>query len=270
VLAAIEQGICSMAFTSHAPVPFQSSWNMDPQALPGYLGEIEALRQKYSGILDIYKSLEIDFIPGVVGPDSEIIRSAQLDFTLGSVHYLPLPGIPGYIEIDGPHNKFHALLRAAFYGDIQKVVETVFEHTRTMIRDACPDVIGHLDKIIIQNLATNLWDPSAGWYKKAVVHTLEEIRDSRAIVEVNTRGMYKKGTAEPYPAVWILEHIRDMNIPICLNSDAHHPGEITRGFSAAAELLLTMGFRTLKVLSHGAWKDVPFDQTGLDISLIKD
>jgi histidinol-phosphatase (PHP family) len=110
-----------------------------------------------------------------------------------------------------------------------------------------------------------LWDEEANWYQNEVLQTLEEIRHQRAIIEVNTRGIYKKLSNEPYPSIWILEHIREMQIPIQLNSDAHVPSEITRNFSEVAALLKNIGFRHLKVLVDGNWYLADFDINGLKL-----
>ena len=69
--------------------------------------------------------------------------------------------------------------------------------------------------------------------------------------------MYKKGLKEPYPGKWILEKIRDLKIPVMLNSDAHHPSEIVRGYPEALELLLAIGFQDLMVYRGGELVAVP-------------
>ena len=109
------------------------------------------------------------------------------------------------------------------------------------------------------------WDESASWYKEEVLKTLEEIRSANAMVEVNTRGMYKKISVEPYPSVWILKEIHAMGIPVCLNSDAHHPREITGSFEEAAVILKKIGFKTLRVLWNKEWQDMAFNEKGVYI-----
>ena len=81
------------------------------------------------------------------------------------------------------------------------------------------------------------------------------------MMEVNTRGHYKKGL-DLYPSLFILEAMQALQIPIVLNSDSHHPDEITAGFSLAAERLLSAGYKTVKVLRLGIWEDVGLTASG--------
>src|SRR5688572_6616337 len=80
VTAAREKNIISLGFSSHAPVPFDCKWCMPKARLDGYLEEIEGLKKSNRDI-EIYKGLEIDFIPGVVSPND---FDQLLDFTIGS------------------------------------------------------------------------------------------------------------------------------------------------------------------------------------------
>jgi histidinol-phosphatase (PHP family) len=82
-------------------------------------------------------------------------------------------------------------------------------------------------------------------------------------VEVNTRGVYKKKTPFPYPSPFILKHLLDMNVPIMLNSDAHHPREITNHFSETAEMLSQIGFRELQIVTKDGLQARPFDKNGI-------
>ena len=61
----------------------------------------------------------------------------------------------------------------------------------------------------------------------------------------------------------ILKQIKALNIPVIINSDSHHPTEITTQYAETAEKLLEMGFKILRVLINGQWQDLPFDRQGL-------
>src|SRR5258708_3033264 len=75
--------VMSLGFSSHAPLPFPCTWCMKPDALPGYLEDIEQLRKIFPA-QDIYKGLEVDFIPGVISTDEVKNR---LDYTIGTIHF---------------------------------------------------------------------------------------------------------------------------------------------------------------------------------------
>jgi histidinol-phosphatase (PHP family) len=62
VQQAKSMGMLSIGFSSHAPVSFPCVWCMKPENLDSYLRAIETL-QASSPELEIYKGLEVDFIP---------------------------------------------------------------------------------------------------------------------------------------------------------------------------------------------------------------
>jgi len=144
-------------------------------------------------------------------------------------------------------------------------VKDYYSRIRKMVRIACPDIIGHIDKIKIHNSVELFFDEEDKWYKNEVLQTLEEIKKAGATVEVNTRGMYKKLTSEPYPGKMILTELKKMNIPVCLNSDSHQPDDITAQFQNVAELLQIIGFKTVRILKNHQWEDVRFTRQGMDI-----
>ena len=67
VAQAIDLGMLSLGFSSHAPLPFASSWCMEKDKLSNYYSETGELAAKHTE-LSIYTGMEIDFIPGVISP----------------------------------------------------------------------------------------------------------------------------------------------------------------------------------------------------------
>jgi histidinol-phosphatase (PHP family) len=61
-----------------------------------------------------------------------------------------------------------------------------------MIAEECPDVVGHIDKIKIQDEEGRLFSQQALWYKQEMRQTLLLIADAGAIIEVNTRGFIRR------------------------------------------------------------------------------
>jgi len=261
--AAAAQGMLAYGFSSHIPMPFFCAWSMKMEKLAAYNAEIENLKKEYSGRLQVYRSLEIDYIPGVIGPESTFIKEAKLDYTVGSVHFIDRFQNGDHWEIDGSSKIFADGLQEIFGGDIRKAVTRYYELTRMMVREGCPDIIGHIDKIKMQNPDNKYFNEEEDWYKAEVLKTLDVIAGTKAIIEVNTRGIYKKKTTEPYPGKWMLGEILKRNIPVMINSDSHHPKEITAEFGGAAMLLKEVGFETVKAFYDNIWQDYKFDKNGL-------
>jgi histidinol-phosphatase (PHP family) len=259
IVAAQKNNVFSMGFSSHAPVPFDCRWTMKKENLPLYLEEVDHLKNTVKGI-EIYKSLEIDFIPGIVSPFD---YKDELDYLLGSIHFVDKfpDGRPW--EIDGPHTAFLEGLNTIFKGNFKDAMVRYLELTREMIFASAPAIIGHLDKMKIQNVDGKYFNESDTWYKDEMMKTIKLIEQAGLIVEVNTRGIYQKKSTTTYPGPLILELLRDKKIPIMINSDAHHPDDLVNQFTSTAALLIKLGFKTVSVMLDGQWKQLPFNQDGI-------
>ena len=251
VRSAISKNMISLGLSSHAPLPFPSTWCMKYEKLEGYLHEIKHLK-RITSPLQIYSGLEVDYIPGKISPDD---FKNQLDYTIGSIHFVESFSAGSGWEIDGPHHFFQQGYEQIFKKDIRAVVNRYFELTREMITKNCPNIIGHLDKIKIHNMYHPYFDESENWYREEVKKTIDTIQASGAIVEVNTRGLYQKKSLTPYPSPWILELICKQNIPITISSDAHHADDLVNQFQETAGLLLRVGFKKIRILLDGRWQD---------------
>jgi histidinol-phosphatase (PHP family) len=252
-------GFESIGFSSHAPVPFELTWAMKKEDVPKYLAEIESVKKDFPA-MEIYKGMEIDFIPDIVSPND---FKTQLDYTIGSIHFVDYfpDGRPW--EIDGSPVVFKNGLEMIFRNNFKEAVSRYFELTREMIDKACPDIVGHLDKIKIQNHEGQFFSESDAWYQHEVTETLNKIADAGVIVEINTRGLYQKKSHTPYPSPWVIELMRQRHIPITVNSDAHTPDDLVNQFAETASLLFTLGYRKISILRDGSWTPVNLTPNGI-------
>lgn len=253
---AVKSGVKYLGFSSHAPISGDCPWCLKAADLPDYLAEIESLRADFPQV-ELYKGLEIDYVPGSIAPKD---FADQLDYTVGSIHFVDAFKGKRW-EIDSTSDVFRTGLSEIFGNDIRKAVGRYYALTREMIRQSPPDILGHLDKIKM-NAEHIFFDETEPWYRDQIDETLNTIVTSGTIVEVNTRGLYKKKTATPYPSPWILERISDAGIPVMLNSDAHHPEDLTREFELTLSLLKDTGFKQLSVLCGGHWREIPIEAYG--------
>jgi histidinol-phosphatase (PHP family) len=251
--------LMSLGFSSHAPVPFPTTWCMKSERLTEYLDSIHKLKV-LNHDLDIYAGLEIDFVPDVTSPN--VFRS-KLDYTIGSIHFVEALPDGTRWEIDGPHASFLQGFEKIFHSNMKDTIVRYLELTREMILTACPTIIGHMDKIKIQNINGKFFSESDAWYQDEIKKTIDLIESSGAIVEVNTRGIYQKKSATTYPSPWILEILNEKNIPVTINSDAHHSSDIINEFPFAAAMLKKIGFKTISILHEGSWKAFSFDEHGI-------
>lgn len=247
---ALKLGFTQYGVSSHAPVPFPCTWTMQADRLQNYIEDVAAVKLLLKDKIEIYCGLEIDYIPEIIGP---VDYRHMLDFTIGSIHFVDQFEDGTEWEIDGSNTLFKKGLTEIFDNDAKKAIKRYFELTKEMIENDCPDIIGHLDKILIQNHKMDFVDPTENWYKKEIEDILDCIKKSGAFLEVNTRGIYKGYTTEPYPNFETLKLAYHKNIPIVMSSDCHHPREINLNFSNVKNELLNLGFKAIMNFVNENW-----------------
>jgi histidinol-phosphatase (PHP family) len=66
--------------------------------------------------------------------------------------------------------------------------------------------------------------------------------------------MARNNNKEQYPSTMILEMVKERNIPVMVNSDAHTADKITYKFNDMYRLVDDIGFDSLVYLTKGGWK----------------
>ncbi len=241
VQKAVDMGFEHIGFSSHAPVPFATGWNMTPGELDIYVEEIKGLREKYSHQIEILIGLEVDYIPGFQGPST--FKGKGLDYTIGSVHYLFIEG--KYRELDYNPEQFEFIAKNGFGGDIPAMITAYFSSVRGMLINDPPTILGHVDLVKKFNRQHKFFDENAHWYLLEVEKTAEVLSRTRTILEVNTAPVYRDLGDEPYPSTPLLKIFRKYNIPIVLNSDAHSPDCLAGAYPEGLQMIINCGYKTL-------------------------
>ena len=256
VMESIRQRFFSLGFSEHSPLPFENNFSIPEKDMGDYCLEIHGLREEFKNSLEIFCALEFDYIPGISKPFYVYMDEYRLDYSIGSVHLVANEENDKLWFIDGPKvETYDKGLYSIFNGNIMKAVESYFHQICMMIEEEKPDVIGHLDKIKMHN-QSRYFSEDEEWYRNLITKTLNLIADGGLIMEVNTRGIYKKRCDSLFPGIRVLAEALQKGIPITLTSDAHEPEEISSYFPEALQILYTMGFRKLKAFGKQGWYDV--------------
>jgi histidinol-phosphatase (PHP family) len=255
---AVKQGFESLGFSAHAPLPYDNPWSLKSIEIDKYKTEILRLKEKYADKINIFISLEADYIPEVSTPHSVFRNNIGLDYIIGGVHLVKRKGTEKLWFIDGSKvESYDEGVNDIFNGNIEEAVEAYFSQVTEMVQTQKPDIIAHFDKIKMHNKDRYFLESDA-WYKKLVNQSINVIEWSGCIVEVNTRGLYKKRSDFFYPSRHILELCYLKKIPITLSSDAHKPEELSLYFNEAVELLKDVGFIKIMVYTEDGWKSKYF------------
>jgi histidinol-phosphatase (PHP family) len=246
VKQAIELGYHTLGFSSHAPVPFENNFSLKEDKMEEYFSTIRALMEKYKSQINILLSLEIDFIPDITSDFADFIKAGNLDYTIGGVHLVRNKEVEKLWFIDGSKQEtYDDGVQKLFKGHIRNGVEAYYNQIIEMVATQKPDIIAHLDKIKMHN-KNRYFTEEESWYKDIVWKTLKFIAtESDCIIEVNTRGLYKKRSDTFFPCPSILEQIHHLKIPVTLSADAHQPDELNGYYEEALKLLKEIGFKEL-------------------------
>jgi histidinol-phosphatase (PHP family) len=252
--SAIAAGFHSLGFSSHAPVPFSNSFAIkSKEKLIEYCHTIRGLSEKYKGTIKVFLSLEIDFIPGLMPEFSELSNGCRLDYVIGSVHLVRKMGTEKLWFIDGPKAEIYDQgLKESFNGDIKQAVTAYYHQINLMVETQRPDIVGHLDKVKMHNKG-RYFSEDDKWYNDLVDETLAVVKENGSIIEVNTRGIYKKRSESLFPGVKVLKKIKSSGIPVTLSSDSHKPHEIDGYYPEARKILKEIGFEKLMIFDGDRW-----------------
>lgn len=245
---AIRQGFKIYGFSSHAPIPVPNDFALTEETFPLYREEVERLKTKYKERLMILAGVEADFIPGMTTPFERFREDFRLDYVIGSVHMVKAENGAVWF-IDGPlRESYDDGLRDFFGNDIRLAVVSYYNQINRMIEAERFEVVGHLDKITMHN-QNRFFTTDEKWYQNAILETIALLKEKDIVVEVNTRGLYKKRSADFFPEQKYLRHIFERKIPVMINSDAHAPKDISLLRDEAAETLRLIGFREQAIIT---------------------
>lgn len=257
---ALRQNLGSLGFSDHSPLPFPNTFALKEEETDTYCQIIQQLKEQYREKgLDIYLGLETDYIHGIGLPLSWFREHLPLDYQIGSVHLVShhTPDLLWFIDGPDPATYDDGLMQL-FGGDIRKGVTAYYNQINEMIAAGSLDVVGHLDKIKMHNRG-RFFSEEEAWYIRLIDETLHLIKNAGVIVEVNTRGIYKKRSDTLFPGPVLLHKIKNLGIPIMLSSDAHRPEELIRLFPETTKLLSSIGFLETYILTPQGWNARPLN-----------
>jgi histidinol-phosphatase (PHP family) len=246
---------------------------MDLARLPDYIATLHALGREYAPDVEVLVGLEIDYIEGLCGPADGRFEAAQLDFSIGSAHFvtpagaakpaanaLDAAGVPTFgFAVDEPEDDFEAHLASFYAGDAEALVDDYYAAVAACVRAGGFDILGHFDLIRKNNRGQTRFREDTARYRDAAMSAVEALSGSGIIVEINTGGMARGKTDSPYPAPWILRELRARNVSVCVNADAHAPEHLSAYRDAGLRAAAEAGYRSLAAIGRVGRFEVPLD-----------
>lgn len=232
---------------------------MSADDLPAYLEHTAFLKEKYKNKIELYTSLEIDYLDKTYNPSIPYFKEMPLDYRIGSIHFLPVAdGLTeaNMVTIDGPYEEFEKAVNTYFGGDVKRFVKRYYESSMHMVELGGIDIVGHMDKIYMNGHRYPGFTMEEEWYTRLVKDYIHLIAEKELMVEINSKNMVRK--QHTYPHRMFFPLIKELNIPVMVNSDCHYPDLVNDGREASFGLLKEYGFKHTRELIGGKWTDVPF------------
>jgi histidinol-phosphatase (PHP family) len=265
--AAAAAGYKILGFSSHSPLPFHSEGNMELSRLPEYRAEIRRLKTEWEKRgLEVLLGLEIEWVPGISSPNDELFRGAGLEFSIGSVHFVDLPGTDRFaVDLGQDDFERHA---ANYSGDDfgRDVYRDYYAKLGDLIQSGGFDILGHFDLVKKNNDAdasgAGRWfDEDSLGYFDAAMGAARQLRGTDIVVEINVGGMSRGKVKTPYPSLPILRELRAERVRITFCADAHAPEHFDANLGAARDLARAAGYDSIAILSKGSWTEVGIEET---------
>ena len=256
--AAYEKKLDAIGFSAHAPIERQtglkSDWNLKEEKVEQYVEAVLAEKKRWQGKLDVYLGYEADYIKGVRSPLDNDIKALNLDYIIGSVHYIfPQNGSEPF-TVDGPPEEFEKGLKEGFNGGGEALMNCYYDALCEMITQGGFDILGHADIIKKNCINKNYWNKKNEISRQREIAGL--IAGSNIITEINTGGINRKKINETYPSLSFLRILKEFNIPVIITSDAHCSKDIDGNYDIALKTLIRAGFKE-HTLFKGRSNNVP-------------
>ncbi len=211
VLAAIEKGLSRIGFSGHCYTFFDERYCMSIPNVIKYMAEINALKEKYKGKIEIRCGVEQDYY-------SNFSRMG-FDYVIGSVHYIKIG--EEYIPVDESAEILTAAAEKHFGGDIYALAEEYFHTAGDVLAKTGGDIIGHFDLISKFNEDGRLFDESHPRYVKAYTEAIDRLLPYGKPFEINTGAIARGYRTHPYPSKAQIEYIAAHGGSFILTGDTH-------------------------------------------------
>jgi histidinol-phosphatase (PHP family) len=252
--AAAAKGLAAIGFSAHGPLfrktGIKTGWHLPDERVEAYIAEVNAARRRWEGRLPVYLGLELDYISGLRSALDPDIQALNLDYLIGSIHYLvPRNGAEPF-SVDGSPEELERGVREGFGGDGEAMMHAYWDAEAEMIALGGFDILGHVDLVKKNNRDSRWFDMESGAYRGRIAETARAAAQAGLVVEVNTGGLNRGRTVDTYPSASFLRLLREQGARVTVTADAHRAEDLDGHYGAALRVLRETGY-TEHVLFDG-------------------
>lgn len=249
VRASIAAGVTVLTITDHAPFPVDMDNRLLASELDRYIADIEQAREIYQGHITILCGLELDYMPGTDAFNRELLARYPMDFVIGSIHYIEVPG-EGMVKVW----ELPRLAGKAF-------LDRYFANLEGLLGSGLFDAVGHADALlrgVPEDIFLRRFEP-----------LLAQLARSGIAFELNTSGL-RKSSLNPttgrevqgfwsYPSRELVAQLIAHEVPFTIGSDTHNPSDAGAGIPELIEALRPLGLNSISYYERRRRIDVALD-----------
>lgn len=255
--AARTLGFVSLGFSGHGDQGFDPLYSMTDGRQARYVSELRALQAAFLQRGDaprLWVGVEEDI---VTPPELKALNREQLDYIIGSTHYLELDFHGATVGVDGDPDALLRYVRERMDGDGLQMAKRYFDLHVSGLMENRPDIIGHFDLVRKYARRLSLFDEAGAAYRRLALDALERAFPCGAKLELNTGGMARGYMKEPFPSRELLGAWRELGGEVTITSDCHDAALLDFGFAEAMRLLAQTGYTRVWRLGRGSelWED---------------
>lgn len=235
VRASIKAGVSILTITDHAPFTVDRDNRLRLSELDRYFADIHQAQQTYQGQIQILRGLEFDYMPGSDLYNRELLDRYELDFAIGSIHYVEVPGEPMVKVWELPRLAGQAFLDR-YFADLEALLDS-----------GLFDAVGHADTLlrgVPEEIVLRRLEPLLGLFARNGV-----------AYELNASGL-RKSSLDPesgcevqglwsYPSRLLLPQLIAHDVAFTVGSDAHDPRDAGGGIRELLHALQPLGLQRI-------------------------
>lgn len=220
ILSAEKKGLKTVGISDHSYTYFDTSYCMQKENIGRYIAEINALKQKYAGRINVFCGVEYDLF-------SDIDLNGY-DYAIGSSHYFKKGD--RFYPVDENLETYLKIVGELFGGDYYAACEEYFRNVALFADMDKVKIIGHFDLIAKYNGKGEYFDENGERYIKAYTSAIDRIVKAGKVFEINTGALRKGLRADAYPAENIRRAIKAAGGKFIISSDSHRKEDLAFGF----------------------------------------
>ena len=252
VKAAYDMGLKGFGISEHLFCD-NPDWGFKDEELDSYIDELEVLREKYRGKMEVLIGLEVE--------DSEAwdyIRPSQLartDYLIRSCHSTLYNG--EWIGVDaGDSSYIVETAEKVFGGDWYAMVRAYYDTQSKIDPKMDYAFIGHFDLINKFNEGDRYFRTDCDDYLEPAIAAVDELLHADIPFEINSGAMSRGYRTQPYPQIPLLKEIQQRGGRILISSDAHRAENICYNYYENLRYAYDCGFRKMTILTEHGQKEI--------------